>query len=126
MPNTTDHLYFYIDPKAILLQGFGGKDFLLEKINSYISTITCIKELVISCVKNNELENLKHCLAKLKSSIVELNISSFTIKIDELITAVEHNEAKPKLEAILKEFLLISELVLIDLADLKKNESLLE
>lgn len=126
MTEASAHIYFYIDPKLILQQGFGGKEFLLEKINSYISTITCIKELTNSCVENNEMDNLRYCLSKLKSSVSELSISSFTTNINELIAASDNNEPKTKLEAKLKDFLLICELVLIDLANLKKNEGLLE
>jgi hypothetical protein len=118
--------YFYIDPQILLRQGYGCKDFLEENINSYISTISCMKELINSCIHNDEMDNLKHCLAKLKSSVAELKITSLSDKINDLIYSVEALVPKENLKVILKDFLLICELIVIDLNALKKNEGITE
>jgi hypothetical protein len=114
--------YYYIDPKLIVLEGCGGKDFLKEHINTYISTIKCINELTKSCIENYEMENLKYCLFKLRSSMAELNIKSLTVIIEKLISGAENIEPKEKLSEKLKEFLLICELVMLDLNTLKQKE----
>ncbi len=126
MPGPSLNDYYYIDPKTIVKQGFGGKEFLREQVNTYISTIKCMKELITSCVDNYEMENLKHCLPKLRSSISELNIPSFTRIINKLISGAENTEPKEKLTEILKEFLLMCDLVMSDLNALKHNEGILE
>jgi hypothetical protein len=72
------------------------------------------------------MENLTHCLLKLKSSISDLNITSLTSIIDKLISGAENIENIEKLKEKLNEFILICELVELDLAALKQNEGILE
>jgi hypothetical protein len=124
MPEPFQDTYFYIDPSFIVKQGYGGKEFLKEHINSFISTLQCMKRIISTCVVNNEMENLTHCLLKLKSSIAELNISSLTCIIDKLIVGTEIAECKEKLTEKLNEFMLICELVELDLVALKQNEDI--
>ena len=126
MSETTGFSYFYIDPQILFQQGLDCKDFLTETINSYISIITCMKELINSYLHNEELENMKHCLVKLKSSIAELKIIPLSNKIDDLIFSSEGNMSKIKQEGHLKDFLMICELVVMDLNSLKENSGIKE
>jgi hypothetical protein len=97
--------YFYIDPTIIIKQGCGGKEFLCEQVNSFISTIQCMKRIISSCVDNYEIENLKHCLSKLRSSMAELKVKSLMIIIEKLITSAEKADHKEMLSENLNEFL---------------------
>jgi hypothetical protein len=126
MPGPIQNDYYYIDPKLIVQEGCGGKDFLREQIDTYISTIKCMNEITRSCIDNYELDNLKHCLLKLRSSMAELSIHSLARIIDKLISGAENAEPKEKLTEKLKDFLLICELVIFDLTTLKHNEGILE
>jgi hypothetical protein len=118
--------YYYIDPEFLDKQRCGGLEFLGEQINAFISTIKCMKGLIKSCVENNEMENFKSCLIKLRSSITELNIPSLLLIINKLISGAESNEPKENLSEKLKEFLLICELVELDLVAFKQNEGISE
>jgi hypothetical protein len=118
--------YYYIDPKFLDKQSCGGKEFLKEHINSYISTIKCMKGLINTSVDSYELENLTNCLTKLRSSVAELNIPSLVRIINELISGAENDEPKEILAGKLKYFLLICEMVELDLTALKQNEGILE
>jgi hypothetical protein len=124
MPEPYQDTYFYIDPTVIVGQSLGGKEFLKEHINTFISTIQCMKRIINACVDNNEMENLMHCLLKLKSSIADLNITSLTCIIDKLIVGIEIVECKENLTEKLNEFMLICELVESDLEALKQNEGI--
>jgi len=117
-------MYFHIDPKVITAQNCGGREFLREQINAHISTINCLREIINSCVENYEIENLKPCLMKFRSSVAELNVSSLNGIIDDLISDADNEEPKEMLSTRMKDFLLICELVLIDLSALKKNEGI--
>ena len=126
MAETSGFSYFYIDPQILLQQGYGCKEFLEETILSYISLITCMKELINSYVHNEDLDNLKHCLVKMKSSLTDLKIISLSNKINAMISSVEGLAPKEKLFEDLKDFLLICELVVMDLNSLKKNAGIKE
>jgi hypothetical protein len=126
MPDPPVFAYFYIDPKNILKQDCGGKEFLKEKINSHISIINCLKTTINSCVDCNEIENLRHCLAKLRSGIAELNISAMNDKINELIKTADNYASKEMLSSKLRDFLMICEFVVIDLNHLKENSGIPE
>jgi len=61
---------------------------------------------------------------KFRSSVAELNVSSLNGIIDDLISDADNEEPKEMLSTRMKDFLLICELVLIDLSALKKNEGI--
>jgi hypothetical protein len=126
MPEPKQDTYFYVDPSFIIKPDCGGKEFLKEHINTFISTMQCMKRIISACVDNNEIENLTHCLLKLKSSIADLNITSLTCIIDKLISGAENAEHIDQLKEKLNEFLLICELVEMDLEALKQNEGIID
>lgn len=124
MPAADKDAYFYIEPRFIINQGCGGKEFLKEQIDTFISTIQCMKRLISACVDNYEMENLVHCLSKFRSSIADLNVNSLTVIIEKLLLGAKNTERHEILSEKLNEFLLICELVELDLAALKQNEDI--
>jgi hypothetical protein len=125
MPDSIPDAYYYIDTRFID-NDLGGMDFLKEQVNSYISTLKCMKLMVTSCVDHNELENLTFCLSKLKSSVVDLNIPALIQVIDKLISGAENDKPKEILTEYLRDFLLVCELVEEDLENFKQNKGILE
>ncbi len=125
MPDSIPDAYYYIDTRFID-NDLGGMDFLKEHVNSYISTLKCMKTMANSCVDHNELENLTSCLSKLKSSVVDLNIPTLIKVIDKLILSAANDKPKEIINENLSDFLLVCELVVEDLENFKQNKGILE